>query len=106
KIEIEDFLTGLYIMLENSEDSLLLKKRRTILNQLVGMNMVFEKLITSLSNTKEVLSKYPATFPVSSCNRCFKKHLQLEKNITHQKDRYYQLKNKVDFIMTKDKLKH
>ena len=97
KIEVGSFLTKLS---EKLEDNILLIKNGSILvNSLVGINMRFEDLLTELDNSHEVLSRYPSTFPISSCNRSYKKHFQLESKIEIDKEKYFELRKKINVFL-------
>ncbi|MBT30267.1 MAG: hypothetical protein CMO01_11455 [Thalassobius sp.] len=96
KFEVESSLTSLFDILE--DDTLLSKPGNILFNLLVGTNMRFDKLLIELDNSKEVLSKYPSTFPISSCNRSYKKHFQLENKFEAEKLRYIEIRKKVDLF--------
>jgi len=99
KPEIENLLTKLSALMEGNVNIAFVQKTINLLNLLVGTNMRFDKLLTELDNEKEVLSKYPATFPIAPSNRSYKKHYQLEIRVNEEKQRFYNIKIKVNYTM-------
>lgn len=99
KTEIESLLTELSNLTESHSNIGFVQKSINLLNLLVGANMRFDKLITELDNEREVLDKYPPSFPIAPCNRSFKKHFQLESRVEEEKQRFYNIKIKVNYTM-------
>jgi len=99
KTEIEHLLTKISDLMEQHTHIGFVQKSINLLNLLVGANMRFNQLITELDNEKEVLSKYPSTFPIAPCNRSYKKHFQLETRVEEEKQKFYNIKIKVNYTM-------
>jgi|GEM_PF-5704196 len=99
KNEIENLLTELSDLMENHVDIAFVQKTINLLNLLVGSNMRFYQLLVDLENEKDVLDKYPPTFPITVSSRSYKKHMQFEMRVNEEKQKYYGIKLKVNYTL-------